>query len=281
MASVSTPAEETPAEEASAARLASPARPSQPSSVHLRKNKKQNTGKRARPRGPDDKRHGPPVSYDGEGRPLWIRPSDGQSVYLECCFPACGRSNFKTIHGLMTHMAAQPHGFNVRGHGLKDFLKTQSNAVEMCGRLAAISAASSGGPESQLSGSASASNTGPLDHTLAEKIAEADPTGGGIADESSLSAWSTLEASSTLAASSDPDVEPSNGSGRPLPADSLHQAALAPGLLSGAYLFDSTASMENNATAVSDGQWLQPDLKRKRSMSGSYNPSFEQTFKTA
>lgn len=126
-----------------------------------------------------------------------------------------------------------------------------------------------------MSGSSSASNTGPLDHPLAEEIAEADPIGGGIADESSPSTSSTLEASL------DPDVELSNRNGRPLPADSVHQAVVAPGLLSGAYLFDSIASMENNATAVSDGQWLPPDLERKRSMSGSYNPSFEQTVKTA
>lgn len=262
-------AEKAPAEEAPAAQLATPARPTRPSSVHVRKEKTQTTERRARPRAPEDKRHGPPESYDSDGRPMWVRPSDGQFVYLECCFPACGRSNFKTIHGLMTHMTAQPHARGVQGHGLRDHLKTQSIAVELCGRLAAVSEASGGGHEIPLSGNSSASNTGPLDHPLAEQTVEENPIGGGIADESSSGSSTTLEASL------DPEVELSSGSGRQFPAEPLHQAVAEPGLLSGAYLFDFTASMENNATAVSGGQQLPLNLKRKRSRSDSYNPLFQ------
>lgn len=77
-----------------------------------------------------------------------------------------------------------------------------------------------------------------------------------------------------LEASLDPEVELSSGSGRQLPAEPLHQAVAEPGLLSGVYFFDFTASMENNATAVSGEQQLPLNLKRKRSRSDSYNPLF-------
>ena len=69
---------------------------------------------------------------------MWIRPSDRRYVYLECCVRGCGKSDFKTVRGLLSHMAAQPNARCRKGHGLKDFLENHFVAIERRGRLASI-----------------------------------------------------------------------------------------------------------------------------------------------
>lgn len=169
----------------------------------------------------------------------------------------------------MTHMTAQPHSRRLKGHGLKEFLKPQSIVIEKCGRLAGISEASRDRQGSMLGGDFSFSNVEPLNHPLAEGRSEADPIRGSVLDGSSFSTSSTLDALL------DPDIEISVQRGTSLPADPPHQAVVEPGLLTGAYLFDTAASVDNNATAVSDGQRLPPNLKRERSVLDLYDPLFE------
>jgi len=74
-----------------------------------------------------DKRHGPPDFNDGEGRPMWIRPSDGRFVYLRCNVDSCTKMNFKTVHGFLTHI--------VKAHQRKGMYADQKDAIEKCGLL--------------------------------------------------------------------------------------------------------------------------------------------------
>ena len=72
-----------------------------------------------------------PYGYDCRGRPLYIRPSDGELVYLECCVPGCGMTNFKSISSLMRHTS------DMRKHSIgKGFFKDHTHAIEVCGRIA-------------------------------------------------------------------------------------------------------------------------------------------------
>ena len=82
---------------------------------------------------PDDDRHGHPTTYDDTGHPLYTRPSDGRLIYLRCCITGCDKADFRTVHGLMCHIA-RPTTRN--GHGLKGFLKNHRQALLTCGLAA-------------------------------------------------------------------------------------------------------------------------------------------------
>lgn len=69
-------------------------------------------------------------AHDSPGRSLYIRPSDGQLVYLECCFPGCGKTNFKNITTMKRHMS------NPRIHNVgKGFFRNHAHVIEACGKL--------------------------------------------------------------------------------------------------------------------------------------------------
>ncbi|KAI9874630.1 MAG: hypothetical protein M1830_009537 [Pleopsidium flavum] len=74
-----------------------------------------------------DKRHGPPDFKDGEGRPMWIRPSDGRFVYLKCSIGSCTKMNFATAQGFLSHV--------VKVHQRKGMYVDQKDALEKCGLL--------------------------------------------------------------------------------------------------------------------------------------------------
>ena len=64
------------------------------------------TGRReGRWKGPivDDPRWAFPDSMDNQGRPMWLRPSDGQLVYLKCESVSCDKIHHKSIHGFLAH----------------------------------------------------------------------------------------------------------------------------------------------------------------------------------
>jgi len=70
------------------------------------------------------------VSHDIHGRSLYIRPSDGQFVYLECCFPGCGKTDFKNIRSVMRHMSDK------RQHNAgRKFFRNHTHVIEVCGKL--------------------------------------------------------------------------------------------------------------------------------------------------
>lgn len=70
------------------------------------------------------------ISNDSLGRSLYIRPSDGKLVYLECCFPDCGKTNFKDISSLKRHL------LYTRGHNVKkDFFRNHAHIIEVYGKL--------------------------------------------------------------------------------------------------------------------------------------------------
>ena len=72
-----------------------------------------------------------PHGYDYRARPLYIRPSDGKSVYLECCVPGCGKTNFKSISSLMRHTS------DMRKHSIgKGFFKDHTHAIKIYGMVA-------------------------------------------------------------------------------------------------------------------------------------------------
>lgn len=69
-------------------------------------------------------------TYDSRGRSLYLRPSDGQLVYLGCCFPGCGRTDFKNIRSIMRHVS------DMRTHGGgKGFFRNHAHVIEVCGKL--------------------------------------------------------------------------------------------------------------------------------------------------
>lgn len=74
-----------------------------------------------------DIRHGQPDFNNSEGRPMWIRPSDGRLVYLRCTVGLCTKMDFKTIHALLTHVA--------KVHKHKAMFASYNEALEMCGLL--------------------------------------------------------------------------------------------------------------------------------------------------
>lgn len=80
--------------------------------------------------------------YDSRGRSLYFRPSDGRLVYLECCFPDCGKTNFKTIRSMMLHVSG------MRNHHVgKGFFKNHAHVIELCGKLPSERQALTGGEE--------------------------------------------------------------------------------------------------------------------------------------
>lgn len=67
-----------------------------------------------------------PNSFDGEGRPLWKRHSDGKHVYVMCPGDDCGKVNHKSIHGFLAHVRrSHPMASTLLGPG-------QTNAIEEC-----------------------------------------------------------------------------------------------------------------------------------------------------
>ncbi len=70
------------------------------------------------------------ISHDSQGRSLYIRPSDGQLVYLECCFPGCRKTNFKNISSIRRHVS------DTRGHNVeRGFFINHAHVIEVCGKV--------------------------------------------------------------------------------------------------------------------------------------------------
>lgn len=69
-------------------------------------------------------------TYDSRGRSLYLRPSDGQLVYLECYFPGCGRTDFKNIRSIMRHVS----DMRIHGGGKGSF-RNHAHVIEVCGKL--------------------------------------------------------------------------------------------------------------------------------------------------
>ncbi len=82
------------------------------------------------------------ISHDSQGRSLYIRPSDGQLVYLECCFPGCRKTNFKNISSIRRHVS------DTRGHNVeKGFFINHAHVIEVCGKVPAERQALGAGEE--------------------------------------------------------------------------------------------------------------------------------------
>lgn len=69
-------------------------------------------------------------TYDSRGRSLYLRPSDGELVYLECCVAGCGKTNFKNIRSIMCHVS----DMRIHGGG-KGFFRDHAHVIEVCGKL--------------------------------------------------------------------------------------------------------------------------------------------------
>lgn len=72
-----------------------------------------------------------PTARDSQGRDLFTRPSDGKLVYLHCCVASCGRANFPNAQALRNHVCS-PIGL----HKIKGLIKSNTQAIEMCGQVA-------------------------------------------------------------------------------------------------------------------------------------------------
>ncbi|CAF9931761.1 hypothetical protein IMSHALPRED_008710 [Imshaugia aleurites] len=77
------------------------------------------------------KNYGLPTAHDSQGRDLFTRPSDGKLVYLHCCVPGCGRTDFPNVMALRNHVSS-PKGL----HKINGMIISNIQAIEVCGQVA-------------------------------------------------------------------------------------------------------------------------------------------------
>lgn len=74
---------------------------------------------------------GPPTARDRQGRELFTRSSDGKLVYLHCCVPGCGRTDFPNARALRSHLCSPVGLPKILG-----LITSNFHAIEVCGQVA-------------------------------------------------------------------------------------------------------------------------------------------------
>lgn len=137
------------------------------------------------------KDYGLPSARDSQGRDLFTRPSDGKLVYLLCCVPNCGKANFPNALALRNHVCA-PGGL----HKIKGLIKSNAEAIEVCGQVAPGQEESSTTARDQAFEAAPVANT-----TLADALLSHPADSDEYQHQSKAWSWSNT------------DTEPEAGSG--------------------------------------------------------------------
>lgn len=99
------------------------------------------------------KDYGRPTARDSQGMDLFTRPSDGKLVYLHCCVPGCEKANFPNAMALRNHVCS-PVGL----HKIRGLITSNSQAIEVCGKVAPGQREPSNTTEDQLFGAVPVAN---------------------------------------------------------------------------------------------------------------------------